>query len=60
MEGRNGTPLGEKKSSRTNAAGEKERAILKACKERNLSDLRALAESLGGFLTDSIRAQACE
>ncbi|KAA8635877.1 hypothetical protein SMACR_01716 [Sordaria macrospora] len=37
---------------------EKEEAILKACKQRDLTKLRALAESHGGFLSDEIRQQA--
>ncbi|KAK0629773.1 rab-GTPase-TBC domain-containing protein [Bombardia bombarda] len=36
----------------------KEHAILEACRWRNLGDLRALAESPGGLLTDSLRQQA--
>lgn len=39
---------------------EKEEAILKACKQRDLTKLRALAESHGGFLNDEIRQQACK
>ncbi|KAK1779118.1 rab-GTPase-TBC domain-containing protein [Copromyces sp. CBS 386.78] len=37
---------------------EKEEAILKACKQRDLTKLRALSESQGGFLNDEIRQQA--
>ncbi|KAK3398661.1 rab-GTPase-TBC domain-containing protein [Sordaria brevicollis] len=37
---------------------EKEEAILKACKRRDLTKLRELAESQGGFLNDEIRQQA--
>ncbi|KXX82128.1 GTPase-activating protein gyp10 [Madurella mycetomatis] len=37
---------------------QKRAAILEACRRRDLSALRALAESPGGFLTDSIRQQA--
>lgn len=43
-------PLDEKKAQ----------AILDACNCKNLGDLRVLAESPGGFLTDSLRQQACE
>ena len=43
-------PLDEKKAQ----------AILDACNFKNLDGLRALAESPGGFLTDSLRQQACE
>jgi len=38
---------------------EKERAIREACKWNNLDELRALAESRGGFLLDELRQQAC-
>lgn len=37
---------------------EKEEAVLKACKQRDLTKLRELAESQGGFLNDEIRQQA--
>ncbi|KAK0735888.1 rab-GTPase-TBC domain-containing protein [Apiosordaria backusii] len=40
------------------AAEQKKRTILEACKMRDYAALRALAESPGGFLTDSIRQQA--
>ncbi|KAK3352347.1 rab-GTPase-TBC domain-containing protein [Lasiosphaeria hispida] len=40
------------------AAAAKEHNILEACRRRNLGDLRILAESPGGFLTDKIRQQA--
>lgn len=39
---------------------EKEEAILRACKQRDLIKLRELAESQGGFLNDEIRQQACK
>ena len=38
---------------------EKEQAIREACKWNNLDELRALAESRGGFLLDELRQQAC-
>ena len=38
---------------------EKEEAILKACKVRDLAKLRELSESQGGFLNDEIRQKAC-
>ncbi|KAK3491676.1 rab-GTPase-TBC domain-containing protein [Neurospora crassa] len=37
---------------------EKEAAILTACSQRDLTKLRDLAESRGGFLTDELRQQA--
>ncbi|KAL2021940.1 hypothetical protein VTK56DRAFT_6359 [Thermocarpiscus australiensis] len=40
------------------AADGKEKAILQAISQRNLRALRALAESPGGLLTDSLRQQA--
>jgi hypothetical protein len=46
----------EKKSS---WEGEKLQAISEACKWRNLDQLRTLAESKGGFLSDELRQQAC-
>lgn len=60
MEDRSETILLEKTANHNDATSEKERAILEACRWRNLGDLRALAESPGGFLTDEIRQQACE
>ena len=40
---------------------EKKKAIiLEACRKGDLDALRALAESPGGFLADSIRQQACK
>lgn len=39
---------------------EKEEVILKACKQRDLTKLRALAETQGGFLNDEIRQHACK
>ncbi|KAL2189526.1 hypothetical protein L209DRAFT_769652 [Thermothelomyces heterothallicus CBS 203.75] len=53
----------EKSTSRDNSAhgaDRKKEVILKACSSRDLDALRALAESPGGFLTDSIRQQACK
>jgi transposase len=47
-------------SNATNTADKKKEEILEACRRRDLSALRALAESPGGFLTDSIRQQACK
>ena len=38
----------------------KKEAILKACEDGDLAALRELAESPGGFLTDSIRQKACK
>jgi hypothetical protein len=38
---------------------EKVQAIDEACRWRNLDQLRGLAESKGGFLTDDLRQQAC-
>jgi hypothetical protein len=55
--------LDEKTASHNDAAhadDEKKKAILEACSQRDLDALRALAESRGGFLTDSIRQQACK
>jgi hypothetical protein len=40
--------------------GEKAKQILDACLSRNVDNLTVLAESVGGFLTDSIRQQACK
>ncbi|KAK4236635.1 rab-GTPase-TBC domain-containing protein [Achaetomium macrosporum] len=45
-------------SNATSTADKKKEAVLEACRRRDLSALRALAESPGGFLTDSIRQQA--
>lgn len=42
------------------ANDEKKEAILEACRTRDLDALTALAESRGGFLTDSLRQQACK
>lgn len=42
------------------ANDEKKEAILEACRTRDLDTLTALAESRGGFLTDSLRQQACK
>ena len=53
----NGATAADKPDNRDK---EKERAILKACRWKNLSELRCLAESPGGFLTDSLRQQACK
>lgn len=50
----------EKSADHFDAGSGKERAILEACRWRNLDALRALAESPGGFLTDKIRQQACK
>lgn len=33
--------------------------ILAACRRRSIEELRLLAESEGGFLTDSLRRKAC-
>lgn len=41
------------------AAGAKTNDILEACKWSDLSKLKALAESTGGFLTDDLRRLAC-
>lgn len=38
---------------------EKKLAIEDACAQSDISSLKALAESAGGFLTDDIRRQAC-
>ena len=38
---------------------EKKLAIEEACAQSDISSLKALAESVGGFLTDDIRRQAC-
>lgn len=38
---------------------EKELAISNACIESDISALKALAESEGGFLTDELRRRAC-
>lgn len=46
----------EKKSS---WEAEKLQAISEACKWRDLNQLRTLAESKGGFLSDELRQQAC-
>ncbi|SPQ23720.1 80f825f7-5134-45c8-bb37-e3a80021d49e [Thermothielavioides terrestris] len=40
------------------AVDEKKKAILEACRRRDLDALRTLAESPGGFLSDNIRQQA--
>lgn len=50
----------EKTASHANSHSEKEEAILRACKWRDLEALQTLAESPGGFLTDDIRQQACK
>ncbi|KAK5653858.1 hypothetical protein OQA88_7782 [Cercophora sp. LCS_1] len=50
----------KKSANHLDAGNEKERAILEACKWRNLDALRALAESSGGFLTDNLRQQASQ
>ncbi|KAH6631649.1 rab-GTPase-TBC domain-containing protein [Chaetomium tenue] len=42
----------------THATDEKKKAILEACSQRDLDALRALAQSPGGFLADSIRQRA--
>lgn len=39
---------------------EKTLAIKEACKWRNIEELKSLAESKGGFLSDRLRRQACE
>jgi hypothetical protein len=39
---------------------EKELAIRRACKHRDLNLLRDLADSPGGLLSDNIREEACE
>ncbi len=41
-------------------AQRKKATILEACRTGDLDSLRALAESPGGFLADSIRQQACK
>ena len=46
--------------SATHATDEKKKAILEACSQRDLDALRALAQSPGGFLADSIRQRACK
>jgi hypothetical protein len=46
--------------SATYATDEKRKAILEACSQRDLDALRALAQSPGGFLADSIRQRACK
>ncbi|KAK0671076.1 putative TBC1 domain family member 20 [Cercophora samala] len=53
-------PLDEKKPTnpKDEAAEQKKREILEACKARDFAALRALAASPGGFLTDTIRQQA--
>lgn len=38
----------------------KARKILDACRRRDIDHLKGLAESQGGFLTDSLRQQACK
>ncbi|KAK3306629.1 rab-GTPase-TBC domain-containing protein [Chaetomium strumarium] len=45
-------------SNTTSTADKKKEELLEACRRRDLSALRALAESRGGFLADSIRQQA--
>ncbi|GAB1318799.1 GTPase-activating protein gyp8 [Madurella fahalii] len=47
-----------KAANHTSATEQKREAIFEACRQRDLGALRALAESPGGFLTDSIRQQA--
>ncbi|KAK4465278.1 GTPase-activating protein gyp10 [Cladorrhinum samala] len=54
-------PINEKAhltDSQDEALSQKKRDILEACESRDLAALRALAESPGGFLTDTIRQQA--
>lgn len=34
--------------------------ILDACRRKDIEDLQAIAVSNGGFLSDTIRSQACE
>jgi hypothetical protein len=38
---------------------EKTQRIIDACNSRNIKQLKTLAETDGGFLTDSLRRQAC-
>ena len=48
------------RESLTDAESKKAHEILDACRWRNISQLQALAESRGGFLTDILRQQACK
>lgn len=67
--GDHGPDLSRDATSASNASSEasdesidhdKELLILDACRWRNLDQLRALAESPGGFLTDDLRREACK
>lgn len=49
----------EKEASSIDASKTKAELIVEACKWRNISELRELAISPGGFLTDELRRQAC-
>ncbi|KAK4666901.1 GTPase-activating protein gyp8 [Podospora pseudopauciseta] len=52
-------PIDEKPPDpKDEAAEQKKKEILKACKTRDFAALRTLAASPGGFLTDTIRQQA--
>jgi hypothetical protein len=48
-------------SGTSDAAEDKRKGIiLQACRQRDLDALRDIAQSSGGFLTDTIRQQACK
>lgn len=54
-------PIDEKPPDpKDEAAEQKKKEILNACKTRDFAALRTLAASPGGFLTDTIRQQACK
>ncbi|OIW32139.1 GTPase-activating protein gyp10 [Coniochaeta ligniaria NRRL 30616] len=56
--GSDGDALSSSQISGLSRSGEKLQAVSEACKWRNLDQLRALAESKGGFLSDELRQQA--
>ena len=61
MDGYDEPTLVEKTAgSEDTTVSDRERAIIDACKWRNLEQLRIIAESPGGFLTDNLRQLACK
>jgi hypothetical protein len=47
-------------SGTSDAEDKRKDIILQACRQRDLDALRDIAQSPGGFLTDTIRQQACK
>jgi hypothetical protein len=60
-DGNNEDALGESRFDEKDAVQvKKQDDIRAACEARNVTQLQALAESRGGFLTDALRKSACK